>query len=309
MVDVQDVARKLDEAPRRRSSGCPISRVQLQDALTKANRLIGSVDKGYGDKSKFHRDLDRLMPQLTDTARSIRALDRPAGAPSRGPDQGPHQHRQGMTTMNLGRRRLGCSRPARRSRLPASRPAAPRPIPVLYTLAVRPGPALPRGPRVVQLRDIGLPSYLDRKEIVRSSEDYKLGVMANDWWGEPLGSMLGRVLVVELSQRLPNSKIYSESGAITADPNAVRRRSTSSASMPTRLAPSILLAQAAVEFNRPEPLGGAQLRASPSRLPTPERRGPGRRDQRRRGRARRRDRGAPAALDAARQSPRTCRAR
>ena len=47
---------------------------QLQEAVTKANRLIGSVDKGYGDQSKFHRDLDRLIPQLTDAARSIRAL-------------------------------------------------------------------------------------------------------------------------------------------------------------------------------------------------------------------------------------------
>jgi uncharacterized lipoprotein YmbA len=125
------------------------------------------------------------------------------------------------------------------------------PDPVLYTVAVRPGPALPGGPRVVQLRDIGLASYLDRKEIVRSSEDYKLGVMANSWWGESLGSMLGRVLVVELSQRLPNSKIYSESGAITADPNAVvgvniQRLDTDKAGA------LVLLAQVAVEFNRPK---------------------------------------------------------
>lgn len=124
------------------------------------------------------------------------------------------------------------------------------PDPVLYTVAVRPGPALNRGPRVVQLRDIGLASYLDRKEIVRSSEDYRLGVMANAWWGEPLGSLLGRVLVVELSQRLPNSKVYSESGAISADPNAVvgvniQRLDTDKAGT------LVLLAQAAVEFNRP----------------------------------------------------------
>lgn len=125
------------------------------------------------------------------------------------------------------------------------------PDPVLYTVAVRPGPTFPSGPRVVQLRDIGLASYLDRKELVRSSEDYKLGVMANNWWGEPLGSLLGRVLVVELSQRLPNSKIYSESGAITADPNAVvgvniQRLDTDKAGT------LVLLAQAAVEFNRPK---------------------------------------------------------
>jgi uncharacterized protein len=160
-----------------------------------------------------------------------------------------------MTDMKLGRRRLAAfSFPA--LALPAI--AMPglvgacgtSPDPVLYTIAVRPGPALPGGPRVVQLRDIGLASYLDRREIVRSSEDYRLGVMANTWWGEPLGSMLGRVLVVELSQRLPNSKVYSESGAITADPNAVvgvniQRLDTD------KTGTLVLLAQAAVEFNRP----------------------------------------------------------
>ena len=128
--------------------------------------------------------------------------------------------------------------------------ACSSPEPVLYTIAVRPGPTFPAGPKIVLLREIGLASYLDRKEVVRSSEDYKLGVMANNWWGESLGSLLGRVLVVELSQRLPNSRIYSESGAINADPNAVlginiQRLDTDNAGM------LILLAQAAVEFNRP----------------------------------------------------------
>ncbi|MDP1753270.1 MAG: PqiC family protein [Reyranella sp.] len=147
--------------------------------------------------------------------------------------------------MMLGRRRLSAlAVPALVGACGAS------PDPVLYTVAVRSGPSFPAGPRVVQLRDIGLASYLDRKEIVRSSEDYKLGVMANNWWGEPLGSLLGRVLVVELSQRLPNSKIYSESGAINADPNAVvginiQRLDTDKAGT------LVLLAQAAVEFNRP----------------------------------------------------------
>ena len=125
-----------------------------------------------------------------------------------------------MKPIGLGRRRLGVlALPG--LGLPALAACGSSPEPGLYTLAVRQGPSLPKGPRVVQLRDIGLPGYLDRKEIVRSSEDYKLDVRANAWWGEPLGSMLGRVMVIELSQRLPNSKVYSESGAITADPDAV----------------------------------------------------------------------------------------
>ena len=47
---------------------------QLQNSLTQANRLFGSLNKGYGDDSRFRRDLDRLLPQITDPARSIRAL-------------------------------------------------------------------------------------------------------------------------------------------------------------------------------------------------------------------------------------------
>ncbi len=74
MLDVQDITRKLDKDATPALKRLPEIAQQLQDAVTKANRLIGSVDKGYGDQSKFHRDLDRLIPQLTDAARSLRAL-------------------------------------------------------------------------------------------------------------------------------------------------------------------------------------------------------------------------------------------
>jgi uncharacterized lipoprotein YmbA len=147
--------------------------------------------------------------------------------------------------MPLSRRRLAClALPALAAGCGAS------PDPALYTLQMKPGPTLPSGPRVVQLRDIGLPGYLDRREIVRSSAGYKLGVMSNDWWGEPPGSMLSRIIILGLSQRLPASRIYAEGGAISADPNAVlgvniqRMDLDASGSLE-------LIAQGAVEFNRP----------------------------------------------------------
>ncbi len=74
MADIQDVARKLDAGSTPALARLPEISAQLQESLTRANRLINSVNTGYGDNSKFHRDLDRLLPQLTDTARSIRAL-------------------------------------------------------------------------------------------------------------------------------------------------------------------------------------------------------------------------------------------
>ena len=146
--------------------------------------------------------------------------------------------------MQLRRRGLVCLLP------PLALAACSSPEPGLYVIAVRPGAPLPSAPPVVQLRDIGLPSYLDRREIVRSSEDYKIGVRSNDWWAEPLGSMLGRVLSVELSQRLPGSNVYRETGAINADPNAVVAVNVQRLDVDQSRTLQ-LLAQVAVEFNRP----------------------------------------------------------
>jgi paraquat-inducible protein B len=46
----------------------------LQKTLTSANKLVLSLDNGYGDNTQFNRDLQRLMAQLTDAVRSIRSL-------------------------------------------------------------------------------------------------------------------------------------------------------------------------------------------------------------------------------------------
>jgi paraquat-inducible protein B len=74
MVDVQDIARKLDTEGTPALKRLPAIAQQLQESLTSANRLFGSFNSGYGDDSRFRRDLDRLLPQLTDAARSLRAL-------------------------------------------------------------------------------------------------------------------------------------------------------------------------------------------------------------------------------------------
>jgi len=94
------------------------------------------------------------------------------------------------------------------------------PNPALYTLDVPPGPVRRGGPRVVELRAVGLARYLERSQIVRSTENYRLDVLPNDWWGEPLDAMLGRVLVRALARRLPGSTVYVENGAISAEPDA-----------------------------------------------------------------------------------------
>jgi hypothetical protein len=98
--------------------------------------------------------------------------------------------------------------------------ACASPNPTLYTLAVVPGATHAAAPPHIELREIALAHYLQRSQIVRSSEDFRLDVLGNDWWGESLDAMVSRVLVQELSQRLPSSTVFAENGAITATPDA-----------------------------------------------------------------------------------------
>jgi len=92
--------------------------------------------------------------------------------------------------------------------------------PKLYTIAPQPGSPLSGTPKVVALHGVGIARYLQRSQIVRSSEGYRIAVRANDWWGEPLDAMLARVLAEDLTQRLPQSTIYTSAGAVTGDPEA-----------------------------------------------------------------------------------------
>jgi len=125
--------------------------------------------------------------------------------------------------------------------------ACSSPSPVLYTIAPVQGRALSGASKVVALQQISIARYLERSQIVASSENYRLDVRENDWWGEPLAAMLSRVLVEELGQRLPQSTVIGESGALTASPDATvelniqRLDEDASGSL-------ILQAQASVDF-------------------------------------------------------------
>jgi uncharacterized lipoprotein YmbA len=102
----------------------------------------------------------------------------------------------------------------------AAAAACSSPNPVLYTIASAPGVVLSGGPAVVLVHQVAVARFLERSQIVRSSDNYRLDVMENDWWGEPLPAMLNRVLVEELGQRLPHSTVVGDSGAVTARPDA-----------------------------------------------------------------------------------------
>ena len=110
------------------------------------------------------------------------------------------------------------------------------------------------GPKVIVLQQIATAHYPERSQIVRSSENYRLDVMSNDWWGESLSAMLSRVLTEELGQRLPQSTVIGETGAVSASPDAtielnVQRLDEDAAGN------VVLQAQASVSFKgRPGPV-------------------------------------------------------
>jgi uncharacterized lipoprotein YmbA len=144
--------------------------------------------------------------------------------------------------------------------------ACSSPSPALYTIAPVQGQVQTGGPKVVALQQISMARYLERSQIVRSSENYRLDVMSNDWWGEPLGAMLSRVLIEELSQRLPQSTVIGESGAVSASPDAtvelnVQRLDEDAAGN------LILQAQASVSF---KDRGAPVLRSFRFAVPPPE---------------------------------------
>jgi uncharacterized lipoprotein YmbA len=98
--------------------------------------------------------------------------------------------------------------------------ACSSPDPALYTIAPVDGAVRGGALRVIELQQVATARYLERSQIVRSSENYRLDVMVNDWWGEPLAAMLDRVLIEELGQRLPQSVVLGDTGAVNATPDA-----------------------------------------------------------------------------------------
>ncbi len=94
------------------------------------------------------------------------------------------------------------------------------PDPAIYTLRAVPGAMQGGGPTAVKIARPGLAGYLDRPEIVRDSTVSRLTLNSGERWGEPLGDMLGRVLALDLAERLPGSSVFTEAGTISVDPSA-----------------------------------------------------------------------------------------
>jgi len=74
MASVDGLVKRADAGISPLFKSLPGITASLQDAVTKAGRTFGSLDSSYGSNSQFHRELERAMTQVGDTARSIRIL-------------------------------------------------------------------------------------------------------------------------------------------------------------------------------------------------------------------------------------------
>ncbi|GAN76482.1 PqiB family protein [Acidisphaera rubrifaciens] len=74
LASVQDLTQKLDREASPALARLPAIAQSLSETVAHANRLVSSVDTGYGGDSRFKRDLDRLLAQLNETASSVRVL-------------------------------------------------------------------------------------------------------------------------------------------------------------------------------------------------------------------------------------------
>jgi uncharacterized lipoprotein YmbA len=91
------------------------------------------------------------------------------------------------------------------------------PDPTLYALQAVPGTPVSAPAQVIEVRRPGLAGYLDRPSIITGAPGYQIDLSHNTRWAEPLGDMIGRVLVEDLAARLRGSTVFGEGGAIGGD--------------------------------------------------------------------------------------------
>jgi uncharacterized lipoprotein YmbA len=94
------------------------------------------------------------------------------------------------------------------------------PEPTYYALAPARGSARASAPHVIKVLTPALAGYLDRSEIVRRVQGYRLSLTHGDSWAEPLAAMIGRVVALDLSERLPNFTVFTD-GTADANPDAL----------------------------------------------------------------------------------------
>ncbi|MBE9606910.1 MCE family protein [Acetobacteraceae bacterium H6797] len=74
MKDVRELVQRTDNGLTPLLRRLPQIANNLDQMVARANSAVGSIERGYGGDSAFNRQLDRMMQQVTDAARSVRML-------------------------------------------------------------------------------------------------------------------------------------------------------------------------------------------------------------------------------------------
>jgi paraquat-inducible protein B len=74
IASVQQLTRNVDAGTAPAMRQLPQMATQLQKTVNNANKLLVSLDNGYGDNTRFNREMERLLAQTNDAVASIRAL-------------------------------------------------------------------------------------------------------------------------------------------------------------------------------------------------------------------------------------------
>ncbi len=92
---------------------------------------------------------------------------------------------------------------------------AESPPPRMFTLASRPATASGDAAMRILVKPVEVAKYLDRTQIVRYSDPYELKIADLERWGEGMRDMTTRILVENLSMRLPKCQIVSSSSPLS----------------------------------------------------------------------------------------------
>jgi uncharacterized protein len=90
-----------------------------------------------------------------------------------------------------------------------------------YALAAVSGTVRPASLGTIEVRRPGIAGYLDRAEILAQWNGHRLQLAQNECWGEPIASMIGRVLAEDLTDRLRGTIVFSAASDLSIPASTV----------------------------------------------------------------------------------------
>ncbi|EUK17435.1 PqiC family protein [Commensalibacter papalotli (ex Servin-Garciduenas et al. 2014)] len=92
--------------------------------------------------------------------------------------------------------------------------------PTYYTLSSVPGRSYSANPSIIEVRTPSLAGFFDKDRIVSEISNNKLTISSSDAWADNITNMIGRVMMLDLAQRLPNARVFLQNQATQTTPQA-----------------------------------------------------------------------------------------